>query len=151
MACRVGRAVAHRCQFSSVQSSHTLPGYNLTSKRLEPNVLSKNCAAVLNQLDVKAHKEAHGKVASNATPTSPHRPPILYLWCQCRHLLHTPTTRARLCTHKYNLSLAMQAVSRARAQRGIPTGAQVYTPPEAAYHGAYHGAYASPQGGSVQP
>ena len=41
------------------------PGYNLTSKRLEPNVLSKNCAAVLNQIDVKAHKEAHGKVAAS--------------------------------------------------------------------------------------
>ena len=130
------------------RTSHTLPGYNLTSKRLEPNVLSKNCAAVLNQLDVKAHKEAHGKVASNATHLA--APPTHAVWCQCRHLLHTPTTRARLCTHKYNSSLAMQAVSRARAQRGIPTGAQVYTPPEAAYHAAYHGAYASPQG-SVQP
>ena len=37
-------------------------GYNLTTKQLEPDVLSKNCAAVLNQYDVKAHKEAHGKV-----------------------------------------------------------------------------------------
>jgi hypothetical protein len=47
------------------------PGYNLTSKRLEPNVLSKNCAAVLNQIDVKAHKEAHGKVAQKSSPSPP--------------------------------------------------------------------------------
>ena len=50
------------------------PGYNLTSKRLEPNVLSKNCAAVLNQIDVKAHKEAHGKVAASILAVTAHPP-----------------------------------------------------------------------------
>lgn len=53
-----------------------IPGYNLTSKRLEPNVLSKNCAAVLNQIDVKAHKEAHGKVAASILAVTAHTHPI---------------------------------------------------------------------------
>ena len=50
--------------------------------------------------------------------------------------------------HKYISS--SHTSCRAHELSIIPTRAQVYTPPEAAYHAAYHGAYASPQG-SVQP
>ena len=129
-----------------------LPGYNLTSKRLEPNVLSKNCAAVLNQLDVKAHKEAHGKVASNAT----HLPaPPTHLLCGVSAVTSSMHRQLELvCAHTQVELKCSHASCRAHELSGIPTGAQVYTPPEAAYHaayhGAYHGAYASPQG-SVQP
>ena len=42
------------------------PGY----PRLEPNTLSKNCAAVLNQADVERHKTAHGK-AYTPPPSAP--------------------------------------------------------------------------------
>ena len=43
------------------------PGY----PRLEPNILSKNCAAVLNQADVERHKAAHGKVYTPPPAPSP--------------------------------------------------------------------------------
>ena len=43
------------------------PGY----PRLEPNILSKNCAAVLNQADVERHKAAHGKAYTPPSAPSP--------------------------------------------------------------------------------
>ena len=60
-----GRHAAKQPGHAQVYGEAADPCEALTSKRLEPNVLSKNCAAVLNQVDVKAHKEAHGKVAAS--------------------------------------------------------------------------------------